>query len=726
MKVRQKKKILSTIGRESLVGRQTELSRLVKHAREESSGLVLLSAPSSGASELLRQAYDQLFLDQQEIIPVYFEFRQSDGNARMAANRFVSEFLIQTTAFRRRDAGIISASPQISELGEMALPADGHWVDRLIEAHLSAVSGDERSFVRQCLSSSARAADTGARHAIFLDNLDAAAQLGASFLDDLIEIFSRSSGPVVLAGHRRLLFGQTTFQTLSLDALPFSDVGRIIENLTSERGVALTDQARDLIAVQLTGHLGNIARFITAAANDNIGLTTFENVERVYTQEIFGGSISLSLGALFDRITPSVQGRRRILRLLDETIESSDRKLPIEYWERQARLDFRQLTSVLTALHEAEFIDATSGTVAIDPADAVFCDYVRARVRMELNGAPRAQVVGDALTENIKRSPQLMARFYRRISAINLRTVLGSFDGRPIAAGLIDYETFSRDQKGADDKDILSSLNEAEKNLTLPHIVYTADASAFYPSIDEVCDSERAAVAFGFTDDAARKEVAWIVAEIDSKLEATAEMAEFWCDRLEMVAVNCGFEHYKIWLVAPEGFNSAAVSVLKGRNAYGSSRKQIELLSAVLNVKGKVQRGGEGSEYEIVLPMGEDTEMIAAHTIEDVVRRHNFPTKIINQIKTALVEACINAAEHSLSPDRRIYQKFSVDADKITITVSNRGTRLTDKIKPSNESEDGRRGWGLKLIRSLMDEVTIEQTDDGTSIRMVKFNIRPQ
>jgi len=34
---------------------------------------------------------------------------------------------------------------------------------------------------------------------------------------------------------------------------------------------------------------------------------------------------------------------------------------------------------------------------------------------------------------------------------------------------------------------------------------------------------------------------------------------------------------------------------------------------------------------------------------------------------------------------------------------------------------DQRRGWGLKLIKTLMDEVEFERVDEGTSLRMVKY-----
>jgi anti-sigma regulatory factor (Ser/Thr protein kinase) len=95
-----------------------------------------------------------------------------------------------------------------------------------------------------------------------------------------------------------------------------------------------------------------------------------------------------------------------------------------------------------------------------------------------------------------------------------------------------------------------------------------------------------------------------------------------------------------------------------------------------------------------------------------------------------LVEACINAAEHGLAPDRKIHQRFLVSDDKITMSISNRGLRLTDQLADRDQSQpqqieaespDTRRGWGLNLIRGLMDDVRVEPVDDGTRITMTKF-----
>jgi serine/threonine-protein kinase RsbW len=131
----------------------------------------------------------------------------------------------------------------------------------------------------------------------------------------------------------------------------------------------------------------------------------------------------------------------------------------------------------------------------------------------------------------------------------------------------------------------------------------------------------------------------------------------------------------------------------------------------------------------MVIPMGDDTELIAAHTVEQIARRIKFQPEAINQIKTALIEACINASEHSLSPDRKIYQRFRVESDRLVVTVSSRGVVPASFNGQNGESNGngeaadgkGRRGWGLKLIRSLMDEVEFERVDDGTRLRMTKY-----
>src|SRR5687768_12881585 len=108
MKLASDKSIFASIDLADFIGRATDLDRLFRHAREEGRemGLALLAEPSAGCSELLRQVYDVLFADQNDIVPFYFELKPSDVSAVSAARRFLYEFLLQSVAFRRGDSRI--------------------------------------------------------------------------------------------------------------------------------------------------------------------------------------------------------------------------------------------------------------------------------------------------------------------------------------------------------------------------------------------------------------------------------------------------------------------------------------------------------------------------------------------------------------------------------------------------------------------------------------------
>lgn len=714
---------------DDFVGRESEIERLLQHARGlgSANGLLLLSAPLAGSSELLRQIYDRLFIGQKEIIPVYFAIKKSDTTAGQAGLRFLQEFLVQTVAFRRGDANIIGSSPEMSEISELTVPADGYWIDRLVEILSEGKVKDEQALLRSYLSSPLRAGANGANVFVMIDDLHELSFLenGDAFLEDLKEIFIHADFPFVFAGRRRFLFGTMPFESMMIDRLAFADAGRLADKLSAKFGVPINAQTKDLIAVQLQGNPA-FMNFLFAAAQEKAEpLDSFQSVERFYANAVYGGRICKFYDSIFDRIIPETELQTNLLRLFSDVLKDGTNKARIEFWQKHSDLAETQFRSVIKMLNAHEIVTLGSNSIETVAENTALCDYLNGRIRLELDGAARALVVGEELSAFVKRAPQLMARVYRQRSAIGLRELLQAFNGQQITPALIDYGRFKDEFKGANDDKILKATKDANEKISLPRIVYVAHTVAFYRQIGELFDAERSAVALGFAESSENEEIVWIAAEIDSKLEAAGETAEFWCDRLEMVAANCGFQQYKVWLVAPEGFAPDAVAVLRGRNAFGSSRKQVDLLISFLNAKPLIGKNNGAHEYEIIVPMGEDTEMIAAHTVEEIAKRHNFPAKAINQIKTALVEACINAAEHSHSPDRKIYQKFAVDDEKIAITIANRGVRLNDANAREVTSDEGRRGWGLKLMKGLMDDVKIEQTDDGTRITMVKFLKKP-
>jgi serine/threonine-protein kinase RsbW len=130
-------------------------------------------------------------------------------------------------------------------------------------------------------------------------------------------------------------------------------------------------------------------------------------------------------------------------------------------------------------------------------------------------------------------------------------------------------------------------------------------------------------------------------------------------------------------------------------------------------------------QYDLTIPMQPDAELVAARATEEIARLIAFPQRAIEQVCLAVIEACLNAFEHSQSQDRRVHLNFISDEDKLLIVVRDfgKGFDPIEVSKPDIKKKIGaidKGGWGLFLIRKLMDEVVFEQVSTGTCLRMTK------
>ncbi len=721
----QHERILAGRPAADFIAREDEVERLRSHALS-SDGLLLLATPGSGATELLKQTYDRLFRDQQKVTPFYFSVRSTARSGAELAASFLDDFLRQLVAFRRQDPTIFRSAAGLAELAELSLSVGGFWIDRLIETarNLETAPGSSRGIIRSCLAAPLRAAANNTPSLVIFDDLHELSSIegGMEFFEEVKDIFEGSGVPFVLAGHRRFLYGQVDCDRLELDDLDLVDAGRLIEIFAKDSGVALVDEARDLVATQLGNNASLMRQLVRSAYDAGLDLDSFDAVEKAYADSMFGGRVGRQFDAAFAAACNSLEIERRVVSMLFDCQVSESGRVERERWHRRLQLSEADTEVLLNRLSQSELIRLSPVFVETVAENIALADYVALRFRLTSAAESRAVIYSDSLAAYLTRAPEIMARVYRVRSSLGLREVLGEFAGQNVPSGLVDYNGFRDSLKGISDDEALGTPLGSD-SITLPRIFFTTAASSFYKPIAQIAESEQTAIALGFEspgEDAEKEEVVWIAAEIDSKLEASRDLAEFWCDRLEAAALICDFAKFRLWLVAPEGFSAEALELLKARNAYGSSRRQVGLLRRFLGAPASVSQPLADNEYEMVIPMRDEAELIAAHAVEEIARRHNFDSRSINQIKTALVEACINASEHSLSPDGKIYQRFRVEEDRAVLTVSNRGLRLTSQMLESEPTE-GRRGWGLKLMRRLMDEVTIEQVDDGTRIVMTKY-----
>ena len=128
---------------------------------------------------------------------------------------------------------------------------------------------------------------------------------------------------------------------------------------------------------------------------------------------------------------------------------------------------------------------------------------------------------------------------------------------------------------------------------------------------------------------------------------------------------------------------------------------------------------------ELKLPILKNMELVATQTSEVVSKHMKLSDDQAGEISMALIEACINAFEHSESKSE-IYIHFMISDDQLTIKVIDKGKGFdSSKIKiPEIEnkinSNERKRGWGIMLIKELMDSVDFESDHTGTTLTMVK------
>ena len=737
------RRVLGRVTPPDFVGRTEELERIMAHASPGNAGrgLLLLMEPSAGVSELLRQAYDRIFNERRDAIPIYFAFTRNETTAVSASIEFLNTFLQQYIAYRRDEPFVSHATLTLQDLLELAPPADHEWIEQLIESYTRLrFSNDDKALVRFCLGAPQRIPAGRGRPLIMLDGAQLAEYMNGVVIlgTEVLRVFGRGGFTFVLAGLRRQILAaahdaECNFELLDflrLQQLNGDDARALVEHVAERQHVVTSEAARDLLVQQFAGSPFFINTFLQAAREKRVALNSYLDCERLYVDELFGGHLHRHFADLLEEISPRLETRHLLIRLLWEAAAGEDQVSSFEVWRKRLHMTAGELPEVLHRLHVQEFVNWDGTTIEAGAGPQAWKDYLKIRYRLDVLNEPRALVVADALADALKRAPHTMARHYKQIARVSLRELVSRFNTQRVPAALFDYAAFSRKYKGLEPERIATDLDAETEMFKLPQTFHLASCFAFNSDMRQISEDDRCLVAHTFEDGsyADAQEVVWLVADVESKLEVDHEMARAWCERFENLAGTLNFRRTQIWLVSNEGFTDEASRYLARHKAFGSSRQQLDLLAARISetAVNPVVHSSEGNEFLMVVPMGEDNELIAANTAEQIAKRLTFKPEAINQIKTAVVEACINAFEHSFSPDRKIYQRFRVESDRLVVTISSRGVvpmnlNGASSRPDTTEAAEERRGWGLKLIRTLMDEVEFEKVDDGTSLRMTKY-----
>jgi serine/threonine-protein kinase RsbW len=134
-------------------------------------------------------------------------------------------------------------------------------------------------------------------------------------------------------------------------------------------------------------------------------------------------------------------------------------------------------------------------------------------------------------------------------------------------------------------------------------------------------------------------------------------------------------------------------------------------------------------QMELTLPMVPDIEIAAARAAGNLARELGMSSEQVDEMGHAIIEACINAREHSGCADKRMYLRFVGTSrgdgnPRIDIWITDHGRGFDPSEARTRRQKLGsahKRGWGLQIIEAHMDEVEIETSAEGTTIHMVKY-----
>ena len=133
----------------------------------------------------------------------------------------------------------------------------------------------------------------------------------------------------------------------------------------------------------------------------------------------------------------------------------------------------------------------------------------------------------------------------------------------------------------------------------------------------------------------------------------------------------------------------------------------------------------EARRSRLLLSPMPHAELVAAQAVEEIAAGLSFPRDTLDEVKLAVVEACLNALEYGGGKVEVELTAHVGDRARIEVAVIDHGPGFDPESVARPQLGEKlhnlrKRGWGLELIRRLMDRVEILSRQGRTEIRMVR------
>ena len=125
---------------------------------------------------------------------------------------------------------------------------------------------------------------------------------------------------------------------------------------------------------------------------------------------------------------------------------------------------------------------------------------------------------------------------------------------------------------------------------------------------------------------------------------------------------------------------------------------------------------GKAEPVVLEIPSGSEYVLLARLVVSCAGQMAGFGPEDVYDLKLAVTEAATNVIRHASVGSFRIEYRALPRA--VEVTVTDAGGGFDAAALSSSPGQHG--GFGLAVIRSLVDEVVLESTAGGTRLRMLR------
>ena len=126
---------------------------------------------------------------------------------------------------------------------------------------------------------------------------------------------------------------------------------------------------------------------------------------------------------------------------------------------------------------------------------------------------------------------------------------------------------------------------------------------------------------------------------------------------------------------------------------------------------------GFSNPVSLMLPSSPEYVLLARLVVAQVGRLAGFEPEDVYDLKLAVTEAATNVIRHAAVESYEIEYRVLPRAVEITVIDAGGGFNVADLTR----APDGQGGFGLAVIRDLVDELVLDSTKGGgTRLKMIR------